>query len=205
MDPYPYAPHRFRFPRSSCRCDLPFYTTTYNGSSYVHTAAVSAALANWRIGAPSCRTRAGKIMDGFPSKQQRSPAWARVRLSREALRRGSRSCDSACVSPEATRQVVGHPKARTCYGLGGHLKTGQRWTLQNRPTGGTRQEYLYTVDGAVSNHFFGKRCGAAYTESTWAEDTAPQGCDRSADSVAGMARSGASRSASQTAILARKR
>ena len=26
-----------------------------------------------------------------------------------------------------------------------------------------------------------------YSENTWAEDTAPQGCDRSADPAAGMA------------------
>jgi hypothetical protein len=79
----------------------------------------------------------------------------------------------------------------------GHFKTGQQ--------GGTRQEYLYTVRGGMSKYFLGKRSGAVYTERTWAEDTATQGCDRSADSAAGMARSGASRSASHAAILAQQR
>jgi hypothetical protein len=88
--------------------------------------------------------------------------------------------------------------------LGGHLKTGHRWTLQNRPTEQSQNKSIYTLpEAAQANIFLKSDRDGVYTDFTWAEDTATQGCDRSADSAAGMARSGASRSASQAAILAR--
>jgi hypothetical protein len=72
--------------------------------------------------------------------------------------------------------------------LGGHLKTGHTWTLQNRPTKRNQNKSIYTLGlGVSANTFLEKRSLQAYTGLTWAEDTAPQGCDRSADSAAGMA------------------
>jgi len=72
--------------------------------------------------------------------------------------------------------------------LGGHLKTGHTWTLQNRPTKRNQNKSIYTSGlGVSANTFLEKRSLQAYTGLTWAEDTAPQGCDRSADSAAGMA------------------
>ena len=71
--------------------------------------------------------------------------------------------------------------------LGGHLKTGHRWTLQNRPTERNQNKSIYTLrKGAWANTFLGKRSWRAYTGLTWAEGTATQGCDRSADSGAGI-------------------
>jgi hypothetical protein len=79
-------------------------------------------------------------------------------------------------------------------GLGGHLKTGHTWTLQNRPTERNQNKSIYTLrQGAWANTFLEKRSWRLYTDLTWAEDTATQGCDRSADSAAGMAWGGASR------------
>ena len=90
--------------------------------------------------------------------------------------------------------------------LGGHLKTGHRWSLQNRPTEQSQNKSIYTLlEVAQANIFLKSDPSGVYTDLTWAEDTATQGCDRSADSAAGMARSGVSRSASQAAILARMR
>ena len=34
---------------------------------------------------------------------------------------------------------------RTASGLGGHLKTGHRWSLQNRPTERTQNKSIYTL------------------------------------------------------------
>jgi len=123
------------------------------------------------------------------------------------LRSNDRSCDTTfelhySISDLARQWRLGRETVRPSADVlkpanDGHFKTGQQ--------GGTRQEYLYTVRGGMSKYFLGKRSGAVYTERTWAEDTATQGCDRSADSAAGMARSGASRSASHAAILAQQR
>jgi hypothetical protein len=86
-----------------------------------------------------------------------------------------------------------------------------RWTSENRPYVDTskpangaepEQEYLYPGEGHSGNHFFASEPGGVYTDLTWVEDTATQGCDRSAASAAGMARGGVSRSGSQAAILA---
>jgi len=57
----------------------------------------------------------------------------------------------------------------------------------------------------LGKHFFAESAQRIYTDLTWAEDMATQGCDQSADSAAGMARGGVSRSESQAAILAAKR
>jgi len=70
--------------------------------------------------------------------------------------------------------------------LGGHLKTGHWWTLQNRPTEENQNKSIYTLPEVVYANTFLKRSRWAYTNLTWAEDTATQGCDRSADSAAGM-------------------
>jgi len=59
------------------------------------------------------------------------------------------------------------------------------------------------LEVAQANIFLKSDPSGVYTDLTWAEDTATQGCDRSADSAAGMARGGGSRPASRTAILAR--
>jgi len=62
--------------------------------------------------------------------------------------------------------------------------------------------------GAVSGKFFFDLSllvtgSSVYTDLTWAEGTAPQGCDRSADPAAGMA--GRREPPLKPAILARKR
>jgi MFS family permease len=67
--------------------------------------------------------------------------------------------------------------------LGGHLKTGHTWTLQNRPTGQNQNNNIYTLPGSRGQTVFPH---SAYTDFTWAEDTATLGSDRSADSAAGM-------------------
>jgi len=50
---------------------------------------------------------------------------------------------------------------------------------------------LYLASGGAGKSFWqiflATLIGTAYTGSTWAEDTAPQGCDRSAVPGAGMA------------------
>ena len=84
-------------------------------------------------------------------------------------------------------------------GLGGHLKTGHRWSLQNRPTELTQDKGSYTVAKPVPANFFRKR---GYTDGTWEEGTAPQECDRSAFQQPEW-RGGSGRP--PTAILARKR
>ena len=67
--------------------------------------------------------------------------------------------------------------------------TGPRGTPEKRPMRDTSkpangreagQELLYPTGGGVGNSFFAILIETAYTVSTWAEDTAPQGCDRSA-------------------------
>jgi hypothetical protein len=65
---------------------------------------------------------------------------------------------------------------RAGWGLGGHLKTGHTWSLQNRPTERTQNKSIISRGGAAWG----------YTDGTWTEGTAPQGCDRSADSGAGI-------------------
>src|SRR6266851_9392054 len=72
-------------------------------------------------------------------------------------------------------------------GLGGHLKTGHGWTLQKRPTELSWDKSSYTLSRAVGANFFRDPGRRVYTSDTWAEDTATQGCDRSADPGAGMA------------------
>jgi hypothetical protein len=71
--------------------------------------------------------------------------------------------------------------------LGGHLKTGHTWTLQNRPMEQNQNKSIYTVQEAIQANIF-SRIGTArvYTDFTWVEDMATQGCDQSADSAAGM-------------------
>src|SRR5712691_7163278 len=71
--------------------------------------------------------------------------------------------------------------------LGGHLKTGHGWTLQKRPTELSRDKSSYTLSRAVGANFFRDPGRRVYTSDTWAEDTATQGCDQSADPGAGMA------------------
>ena len=38
--------------------------------------------------------------------------------------------------------------------LGGHLKTGHTWTLQNRPTERNQNKSIYTLRGAFGQTFF---------------------------------------------------
>ena len=86
-----------------------------------------------------------------------------------------------------------------------------RGTLQNRPYGVTSKPaneadpehmMLYRAGDGSGKYFFSARWSRGYTDSTWAEGTATQGCDRSADPGAGMT-GRVSRPA--MAILARKR
>src|SRR5271156_6204812 len=72
-----------------------------------------------------------------------------------------------------------------------------RWSPENRPYvvtskpangAGPEQEYLYRTGGDSVNAFFRFNAPRGYNGETWAEGTATQGCDRSADSAAGMMR-----------------
>ena len=38
--------------------------------------------------------------------------------------------------------------------LGGHLKTGHTWTLQNRPTERNQNKIIYTLQGVVQANIF---------------------------------------------------
>jgi hypothetical protein len=81
-----------------------------------------------------------------------------------------------------------HPSAEPetlVVGLGGHLKSGQRGTPQNRPieTAGQIQLYSTSTFLAISFYF---RIEESYTIHTWAGDKATQGCDLSIDPGAGM-------------------
>ena len=91
--------------------------------------------------------------------------------------------------------------------LGGHLKTGQSWTLQNRPVDRIQNNLVLHHGCWVRQVFLDLNllatCSAVYTDLTWAEGTAPQGCDRSADPAAGM--TGRRQPPLKRAILARKR
>jgi hypothetical protein len=61
--------------------------------------------------------------------------------------------------------------------LGNHLKSGHTLSLQNRPTEVIQNKSSYSSLRSVLQTF----CkGAGYTEHTCAEDTATQGCARSA-------------------------
>jgi hypothetical protein len=75
--------------------------------------------------------------------------------------------------------------------LGGHLKTGQSWTLQNRPVDRTQNNLVLHHGCWVRQVFLDRNLlamgSSVYTDLTWEEDTATQGCDRSADPAAGMA------------------
>ena len=68
--------------------------------------------------------------------------------------------------------------------LGGHLKTGHTWTLQNRPTKWRKsgQDLLYLVMLNSANIFCSGIDIWAYTIWAGAEGRATQGCDLSADS-----------------------
>src|ERR1700728_1146211 len=82
------------------------------------------------------------------------------------------------------------PTPATKNGLGGHLKTGHTWTLQNRPTKERKsgQDLLCLAKFNSANSFcwdghFRSRIGIlVYTVWTGAEGRATQGCDLSADS-----------------------
>lgn len=87
-----------------------------------------------------------------------------------------------------------------------------RGTSENRPMRDTSkpaneceagQGLLYLAGVGAGNSFSTIRLASIYTGSTWAEDTAPQGCDRSA--VQGPERRGRLRPPSSAAILARMR
>ena|SRR5579864_4039251 len=73
--------------------------------------------------------------------------------------------------------------------LGGHLKSGQSWTLQNRPVDRTQNNLVLPYLRWFRQVFLDLNLlvtfSAVYTDLTWAEGTATQGCDRSADSAAG--------------------
>ena len=77
--------------------------------------------------------------------------------------------------------------------LGGHLKTGHTWSLQNRPTKLSQDKSIYNPPTSrFGKHFSQSSLKRVYTGETWAEDTATQGCDRSADPGAGIRRAVAS-------------
>jgi hypothetical protein len=87
-----------------------------------------------------------------------------------------------------------------------------RGTSENRPMRDTSkpaneceagQGLLYLAGGGDGNSFSTIRLASIYTGSTWAEDTAPQGCDRSA--VQGPEWRGRLRPPRSAAILARMR
>src|SRR5580704_14331754 len=66
------------------------------------------------------------------------------------------------------------------YGLGGHLKTGHTWPLQNRPTELDQDKSIYNLPMAVSANIFSQSgLKRAYTGQTWAEDMATRGRDQS--------------------------
>ena len=71
--------------------------------------------------------------------------------------------------------------------LGGHLKTGHTWPLQNRPTKLSQDKSICTAPEVVAAIFLKRNVAHwVYTGDTWAEGTATQGCDRSADPGAGI-------------------
>jgi hypothetical protein len=47
--------------------------------------------------------------------------------------------------------VMHHPR---CGILGGHLKTGHTWSLQNRPTERTQNKSIYNLPMGVPANFF---------------------------------------------------
>jgi hypothetical protein len=65
--------------------------------------------------------------------------------------------------------------------LGGHLKTGHWWPLQNRPTKLSQNKSIYNPPMAVSANLFSQSVPKSYTSRTWTEDTATRGRDQSAD------------------------
>ena len=93
------------------------------------------------------------------------------------------------------RANAGMARKRADVSLERHVAVDPRWTSENRPYVDTskpangaepEQEYLYPAGGCSCKHFFDKRQRWTYTDLTWAEDMATQGCDLSADSTAGM-------------------
>src|ERR1700683_914378 len=78
--------------------------------------------------------------------------------------------------------------------LGGHLKTGQSGSLQNRPVERAQDSHSFTPSVTLSARVFRVEslfgANSVYTDITWAEDRATQGCDPSADPAAGMAGGG---------------
>src|SRR5712691_139694 len=72
--------------------------------------------------------------------------------------------------------------------LGGHLKTGQSGTLQNRPVERVQDSHSFTLPATLlARVFLLSSHLPVYTDLTWAADRATQGCDPSADPAAGMA------------------
>jgi len=92
--------------------------------------------------------------------------------------------DGRIVLDPAPYSDVVHQQA-AFHHLGGHLKTGQSWTLQNRPVDRTQNNLVLHHGRWFRQVFLDLNllaiCGGGYTDFTWAEGTATQGCDRSAD------------------------
>jgi hypothetical protein len=67
----------------------------------------------------------------------------------------TRTADAEWSRGEFQRSIAGRML------LGGHLKTGQRWTLQNRPMEQNQNKSIYTVQEAILANIFGvsaRRC-----------------------------------------------
>ena len=65
--------------------------------------------------------------------------------------------------------------------LGGHLKTGHTWPLQNRPTKLSQDKSIYNPLMAIWQSFFIIQPEEVYTGEAWTEGMATRGRDQSAD------------------------
>src|ERR1700674_1513507 len=83
-------------------------------------------------------------------------------------------CQSVSV-PVSTRTFPDY------YPLGGHLKTGHTWPLQNRPTKLSQDKSIYNPRWPFRQTLFRNLVRRAYTGEAWTEDTATLGSDQSAD------------------------
>jgi hypothetical protein len=86
--------------------------------------------------------------------------------------------------PDTTTGLPDQPEPgfNPVFCLGGHLKTGHTWPLQNRPTELDQDKSIYNPPMAVSANIFSQSgLRRAYTGQTWAEDLATRGRDQSAD------------------------
>jgi hypothetical protein len=57
-------------------------------------------------------------------------------------------------APRSLKRIAKGTEIQAQLILGGHLKTGHRWTLQNRPTKRTQNKSIYTVQGRFLQSIF---------------------------------------------------